>query len=59
VARQVEGVHADPWRTSRPMSFAATHLAATASFNNIYDESAVAFNIVCGSRHQIHLQVGA
>ena len=37
----------------------ATHLAATASFNNIYDESTVAFNIVHDSRHQIHLQVEA
>ena len=27
----------------------ATHLAATASFNNIYDELAVAFNIISGS----------
>ena len=54
---------ADPWRTrwrsSRPTSFAATHLAATASFNNIYDKLAAAFNIVRGSRHQIHPQVGA
>jgi len=41
------------------MTFAATHLAATASFNNIYDKSAAAFNIVRGNRHQIHLQVGA
>ena len=37
----------------------ATHLAAMASFNNIYDESAVAFNIVGDNHHQIHLQVGA
>jgi len=28
---------------------AATHLAATASFNNIYDELAVAFNIISGN----------
>jgi hypothetical protein len=28
---------------------AATHLAATASFNNIYDELAVAFNVISGS----------
>jgi len=49
----------EPDGISRPTSFAATHLAATASFNNIYDKSAAAFNIVRGNRHQIHLQVGA
>jgi len=34
----------------------ATHLAVTASFNNIYVELAASFNIVSGSYRQIHLQ---